>query len=286
MREQTLRERMVLRPMVETTETEAVSDAKAAGGSRRHVALRGFPFLHTTEQGLVELVMRERGQWIITPNLDILRQGCQRPEIAALLRRADVLVADGMPLIWASRLQRTPLPERVSGSHIIWSIPEAAARHGKSIFLLGGAPGAAEACAKVLMEKFPSLRITGTYCPPFGFEKSHAEMERAGQAVAAAPADIVFVALSFPKGEHLIERIRGVAPKSWWIGVGISFSFVAGEVKKAPRWMQRAGLEWVHRLAQEPRRLARRYLIDGLPFAARLLGNAAWRGAFGRSGNS
>ena len=242
------------------------------------IDLRGFRFLNITEQGLVDLVMTGPGRWIITPNLDILRQGCQKPEIAALLRRADILVADGMPLIWSSRLQRTPLPERVSGSHIIWSIPKAAAKLGKSIFLLGGAPGAAEACAAVLQGRFPGLRITGMYCPPFGFEKSDLEMDKAKQAVSAAPADIIFVALSFPKGEHLIERIRNAAPQSWWIGVGVSFSFVSGDVKKAPRWMQRGGLEWAHRLAQEPRRLARRYLIDGLPFAARLLVGSAWRG--------
>jgi N-acetylglucosaminyldiphosphoundecaprenol N-acetyl-beta-D-mannosaminyltransferase len=183
-----------------------------------------------------------------------------------------------MPLIWASRLQGTPLPERVSGSHIIWSIPRAAAERGRSVFLLGGAPGAADACAQVLRSRFPALVITGTYCPPFGFENSDAEMAKIREAVAASPADIVFVALSFPKGERLIERIRAAAPRAWWIGVGISFSFVAGDVKKAPRWLQVAGLEWMHRLVQEPRRLARRYLVDGLPFAARLLTGSAWRG--------
>ena len=250
--------------------------------SSTSISLRGFPFLIITEQGLVDLVMTGPGRWIITPNLDILRQGCQKPDIAALLRRADILVADGMPLIWASRLHRTPLPERVSGSHIIWSIPEAAAKHNKSIFLMGGAPGAADSCARVLKERFPGIRITGTYCPPFGFEKSDTEIAKARAAIAASPADIIFVALSFPKGEHLIERIRDVAPASWWIGVGISFSFVAGEVKKAPRWMQKTGLEWTHRLIQEPRRLARRYLIDGLPFAARLLIGSAFSGLFAR----
>jgi N-acetylglucosaminyldiphosphoundecaprenol N-acetyl-beta-D-mannosaminyltransferase len=242
------------------------------------ISIRGFPFLDITEQGLVNLVVTTPGRWIITPNVDILRQGCQKPEIAELLRRADILVADGMPLIWASRLQRTPLPERVSGSHIIWSIPEAAAKHNMTIFLMGGVPGAADACARVLKDRFPNLRITGTYCPPFGFEKSETEVAKARAAIAAAPADIIFVALSFPKGEHLIERVRGVAPSSWWIGVGISFSFVAGEVKKAPPWMQKTGLEWIHRLLQEPRRLARRYLIDGLPFAARLLIGSAISG--------
>lgn len=252
------------------------------------VDLLGFPFFKATEAQLVDHVLTEaaagRGGWIVTPNLDILRQGCQQPAIRELLLRTDVLVADGMPLIWASRLQRTPLPERVSGSHIIWSIPEAAAERGSSIFLLGGKEGAADECARVLRSRFPKIRITGTYCPPFGFEKNEAELAKARAAVEAAPADIVFVALSFPKGEHLIERIRGVAPKSWWIGVGISFSFVAGDVKKAPRWMQVIGLEWMHRLIQEPKRLARRYLVDGLPFAARILIGSAWRGVFRPTG--
>jgi N-acetylglucosaminyldiphosphoundecaprenol N-acetyl-beta-D-mannosaminyltransferase len=249
------------------------------------IRLLGLPFFSVTEAQLVRHVLDAsdggRGGWIITPNLDILRQGTDQPDIRALLLRADVLVADGMPLIWASRLQRTPLPERVAGSHIMWSIPREAAARGKSLFLLGGSPGAADACAAVLSGRFPGLRITGTCCPPFGFENSDAEIAKIGAAVAASPADIVFVALSFPKGERLIERIREVAPHAWWIGVGISFSFVAGDVKKAPRWLQLMGLEWLHRLVQEPRRLARRYLVDGLPFAARLLVGAAWRGIRG-----
>jgi N-acetylglucosaminyldiphosphoundecaprenol N-acetyl-beta-D-mannosaminyltransferase len=246
------------------------------------IDLHGFPFFKVSEAELVELVIAEsgagRGGWVITPNLDILRQGVQRPEIRNMLLRADVLVADGMPLIWASRLERRPLPERVSGSHIIWSIPEAAAKSGRSIFLLGGAPGVAKACEGVLRERFPGLEITGTCCPAFGFEKDPAQIEAIRATVAAHPADIIFVALSFPKGEILIQKLRDSVPAAWWIGVGISFSFVAGDVKKAPRWMQATGLEWLHRLVQEPRRLARRYLIDGLPFAARLLIGSAWRG--------
>jgi N-acetylglucosaminyldiphosphoundecaprenol N-acetyl-beta-D-mannosaminyltransferase len=249
------------------------------------VTLLGIPFLGVTESELVRRVLDAseagRGGWIITPNLDILRQAARGPEIRDLLLRADVLVADGMPLIWASRLQRTPLPERVSGSHIIWSIPREAARRRRSVFLLGGQAGAADACARVLQARLPDLVITGTYCPPFGFESSDEEIAKIAGAIAANPADIVFVALSFPKGERLIERIRATAPNAWWIGVGISFSFVAGDIKKAPRWMQVTGLEWVHRLVQEPRRLAHRYLVDGLPFAARLLTGSAWRGLRG-----
>ncbi len=256
-------------------------DSKPGASPFERVSLMGVSFWRMTERQLVDFVIAEsgagRGGWIITPNLDILRLGVQQAEIRALLGRADVLVADGMPLIWASKLKGTPLPERVSGSHIMWSIPEAAAKAGRSIYLLGGAPGASDACAHVLREKYPGARITGTYCPPFGFEKSPEEMAKMRAAIQACPADLIFVALSFPKGERLIEAIRDAAPRAWWIGVGISFSFVAGEVKKAPRWMQRAGLEWSHRLIQEPRRLAKRYLVHGIPFALRLLVTSALR---------
>jgi N-acetylglucosaminyldiphosphoundecaprenol N-acetyl-beta-D-mannosaminyltransferase len=262
--------------------TANVDTASAPPLAAPTVILRGIPFSCVTEDQLVERILHGaelgRAGWIITPNLDILRLATKDPAIRALLLRADILVADGMPLVWASRFQRTPLPERVAGSHIIWSISEGAARRGRSVFLLGGAPGAADQCARVLRERFPSLAITGTYCPPFGFEKSDSEIAKIRAAVMAAPADIIFVALSFPKGEDLIERIRDAMPRSWWIGVGISFSFVAGEVKNAPRWIQKVGLEWLHRLAQEPRRLARRYIVDDLPFAVRLLTTSAWQG--------
>jgi N-acetylglucosaminyldiphosphoundecaprenol N-acetyl-beta-D-mannosaminyltransferase len=184
-----------------------------------------------------------------------------------------MLVADGMPLIWASRLQRTPLPERVCGSNLIWSLSEAAAGAGLSIYLLGGADDTAEQAGRILTSHFANLRIAGTYYPPYGFEKDPAELARMSEAIERAAPDIVFVALGFPKGERLIDHLRRHRPQAWWIGVGISFSFVCGHVSRAPKWMQRTGLEWLHRLLKEPRRLIKRYLIDDIPFAFRLL----WR---------
>ena len=165
-----------------------------------------------------------------------------------------------MPLVWASRLQRTPLPERVAGSNLIWSLTAAAAIAGKSVFLLGGMPGTAEKTGKEFQKQFPTFVLAGTYFPPFGFEKDPAEMKKMMDALAAAKPDIIYVALGSPKQEQLIARARAILPAAWWLGVGISFSFIAGEVNRAPRWMQSCGLEWLHRLAQEPRRLARALL--------------------------
>jgi N-acetylglucosaminyldiphosphoundecaprenol N-acetyl-beta-D-mannosaminyltransferase len=256
------------------------------------VDLMGVRFQEFTERGCVEHVIRSAasgtGGWIVTPNLHILRECRRHGDVRDLVGRADVVVADGMPLIWASRLQRTPLPERVSGSNLIWSVSEAAARANLRVFFLGGQPGSADNAAQRLREASPALQIVGTLCPPFGFEKDTVAIEAMAREVREARPDIVFVALSFPKGEHLVQRIRSAAPTAWWIGVGISFSFVAGDVKRAPRMIQRVGMEWLFRLSQEPGRHARRDLVEGIPFALSLLAHSAWRGLVmqGRGGKA
>lgn len=210
------------------------------------------------------------GGWVVTPNLDILRRLVTDNSFARLCEGATLRLPDGMPLVWASRLQKTPLPERVTGADLIWSLTAAAAEQHLSVFLLGGNPGAADDAAKVLTSKHPSLKIAGTLCPDFGFEKDPAKVASIVAAVAASAPDIVYVALGSPKQEHLIKALRPALPKAWFLGIGISFSFVSGEVARAPKWMQRVGLEWFHRLVNDPKRLFVRYIIHGLPFAARL----------------
>jgi N-acetylglucosaminyldiphosphoundecaprenol N-acetyl-beta-D-mannosaminyltransferase len=169
------------------------------------------------------------------------------------------------------------VPERVAGSDLIWTVSEAAARRGLSVFLLGGNPGAAEDAGRRLVERYPGLRLAGTHFPPFGFDRDPDAMREVERAVAAARPDIVFVGLPFPLqavvAEHLAERL----PRSWFLCVGVSFSFVTGEIRRAPRWIRRVGAEWLWRLSQEPRRLADRYLVHGIPFAFRLFGWALGR---------
>lgn len=243
------------------------------------VSLCGVRILGVTEAECVDVILdaldEGRGGWVITPNLDILRQAVHDADLFAMLERADLLVADGMPLIWASRMQGTPLPERVAGSNIISSLSAGAAARKRSLFLLGGSPGIADQAASILRERHPDLDIRGTYCPEFGFEKDEAQVAAIAEVVKASGADIVFVALGFPKGERLTDAIRHALPNAWWVGVGISFSFLCGDVQRAPMWMQKTGLEWVHRLQQEPRRLAKRYLVHDIPFAMRLFASAS-----------
>lgn len=245
----------------------------------RDVTLMGVPLDPLTEAETVAAVgaavERGSGGWVLTANLDHLRLSRDRPELRLLFARADLVVPDGTPLVWASRIQGTPLPERVAGSNLVWSLSEAAAGWGAPVFLLGGNPGVAEQAAERLVESFPGLRIAGTLCPPVGFEWDRAHLDWVADELLRAQPTIVYVALGFPKQEQVIDWLRRKLPGTWFLGLGISLSFVAGEVTRAPPWMQRLGIEWLHRMAQEPRRLLRRYLVHGLPFGARLLATSA-----------
>lgn len=216
-----------------------------------------------------------QGGRIITPNVDILRLVRSDAESREHVASATVVVADGKPLIWASRIGGDPLPERVAGADLIWSLSAAMAGHGRSVYLLGGEPGAAERAALVLRQRHPELPVAGHLSPPFGFDRRPDDYAAMCDEVAAASPDIVFVGLGFPKQERVIARLRPLLPDAWFMGCGAAIGFVAGTHRRAPQWMQDTGLEWVHRLGSEPRRLVRRYLLHDLPFAVRLLGRSA-----------
>ncbi len=419
------------------------------------VHLDGTGIDRITEDEVVAVVReslaRGRGGRIITPNVDILRRAAADPGVRRHLDDADLIVADGMPLVWASRLGGVPLPERVAGSSLIWSLSEGLGRDARSVFVIGGTPaapaagpargpatratlrspehgaagtppepagssksgrsaavggssesgmlaavgglagiggssesggslgiggpvgtggpaksggsagtgrsaavggpvgiggssesgglaeagrsagtgrsaergrpaetgsmrraklggrrsdkpgvtsaavkaalgaaaavkaarhagkdGAARAAAR-LAQACPGLRIAGTLSPDYGFEEDEATYADFCAAVVAAEPDLVFVGLGFPKQELVIERLRPELPKAWFVGCGAAVNFVAGDVERAPRWMQRTGLEWAHRLGVEPRRLAGRYLRHDAPYTLRLLARAPRR---------
>lgn len=252
------------------------------------VLLLGVPVdpvtLDQAAEHVVQSAKRGVGGWVITPNLDILRRTVRDAEFRRMYDQATLRLADGMPLVWASRLKGTPLPERVAGSDLIFALAAKAAQLEASIFLLGGNPGAAEQTAAVLRGQHPGIKIAGIACPPLGFEHDTVEMTRLIAQLRAGEPQLVLVALGSPKQERLIELLRTELPRAWFLGIGITFSFVAGEVKRAPMWMRRTGLEWTHRLVQEPRRLVRRYLVDGLPFALKLFLVSASQGLSGGKG--
>jgi len=168
----------------------------------------------------------------------------------------------------------TPLPARVPGSDLIWSLSAAAAAAGRTIYLLGGETGVPEKAAEVLRGRYPGLGVAGTDSPPYGFDRSPEAVEAVLANLTAAKPDVVFVGMGFPRQERLIATLTAALPAAWFLGCGASIPFVAGTLRRAPVWMQNAGVEWLHRLVSEPRRLFSRYVRHDAPYAARLMGGA------------
>lgn len=239
------------------------------------IQLRGMP-IHAitrkqTARHLINCSLKNIGGWVVTPNLDILRRYTKSGSFRNLLATSTLNVPDGMPLVWASRVKGQPLTERVNGTDLMVDVCEAAAEVGKSVFFLGGNPGSAEKAAGALEEDFPGLKIAGCHCPDFGFETDIDNVEKIAAIITAANPNFVFVGLGSPKQDVLINMLRLKLPNVWWLGVGVSFSFIGGEISRAPEWAKKNGLEWFFRLVAEPRRLAKRYLFQGIPFFAMTL---------------
>lgn len=244
------------------------------------IELMGLHIASLTRAAVVDHVFRALGQgrggWIATVNLDYVRRCAAERETKRLYSGVDLMVADGVPLLWAARLRGTPLPDRVAGSDLVWLLAERAAQEGRSLYLLGGNPGAAEAARAQIQARWPELRIAGVSSPRVSDEPTGEELASLRSVIERARPDLVYVALGAPKQDRVVAALYPALAGTWWIGVGVSLSFMSGEIQRAPAWMQSVGLEWLHRLVQEPRRLVRRYLIDDLPFAVRLL-SASWR---------
>ncbi|MFC3491296.1 WecB/TagA/CpsF family glycosyltransferase [Glycomyces rhizosphaerae] len=252
------------------------------GAPSPRIRLGGIGIDPVTELGAVARVLDAlesgRGGQIITPNVDIVAAARKSRELRAIIAASDLVVADGAPLVWASKVAGNPLPARVAGSDLVWSLSAAAASRGLRVALLGGTPdGAArptERAAEILESRYPGLKVVGAWCPPMGFDKDDSQWRALVERVEVAAPDLVYVGLGFPKQEHVMVRLRAVAPKAWFLGCGASIDFIAGYRRRAPKWMQRTGTEWLFRMLSEPRRLARRYLRDDVPEAVRLLAEA------------
>ena len=248
-----------------------------APDGRQSVFVDGVRFDAAVESDVhrwvLDALQHGRGGLILTPNVDIMRH-LHAGRYESIAHAASIVVADGRPIVWASTLANSPLPERVTGSSLIRSLSVAAAREGHRIMLLGGHQGVAERAAAQLLIENPGLDEFHWHYPPFGFDADDNAFQRVIEAVRSVAPDIIFIGLGFPRQEQVALRLLTEFPSTWLVGCGGSIAMVAGDVSRAPKMLQALGLEWAHRLAQEPRRLARRYLIEDLPYAVGLLGRA------------
>jgi len=223
---------------------------------------------------------------VCTGNLDHLVLLQNDGEFRRAYESAALVLADGMPVVWLSRLGRAgALRERVAGSDLFWELARESHATGLRLFFLGGAPGAAEGAARAVQSRYPRAQVCGAYCPPASVFDTEEEQARIAAAVRRSAPDVLLVGLGAPKQEKWIAAHKHLLGVPVSIGVGGTFEMAAGMVSRAPRWMQHIGLEWSWRLALEPGRLYRRYLARDLPFLLGLtLCTLAARGAAGAVG--
>ncbi len=219
---------------------------------------------------IVEWAARRESRYICMCNVHSIVTARRDPGFGRVINDADLAAPDGAPIAWRLRALGFGGLRRVSGPDLMWKCCARAAAEGLPIFLYGGTAGTLRRLAAYLAREFPGLRLAGCYAPPFR-PLTAEEDAQVARAIEGSGACIVFVALGCPRQEAWMAAHRGRI-RAVMIGVGAAFDFHAGVTPRAPRWMREAGLEWLHRLASEPRRLWRRYLVTNTLFVAYLLG--------------
>ena len=210
----------------------------------------------------------------VVVNVDKLVKASRDPELRRIVNECALVNADGMPVVWASRLLGKPLKERVAGIDLFEALMRRAGEKGWRVFLLGAREEVVSAVADTYSRRYPQLAIAGWRN---GYWKGEMEEAQVAEQVRASGADLLFVAISSPKKEQFLGRWQAEMRIPFAMGVGGTFDVAIGLVKRAPRWMQRAGLEWFYRFLQEPRRMFRRYFIDDMAFIWLFIKEAAGR---------
>ena len=240
--------------------------------NQQRIELMGCHVDNLTMEETLEEVGRQiasgRPHQHVVVNVDKLVKAAKDPALREIINACDLINADGMPVVWASRLLGTPLKERVTGVDLFEALMARAAGEGWRVYLLGARQEVVARVAEIYGARHPDLVIAGWRD---GYWQAPEEQQVA-QAVRLARPDILFVAMSSPRKEQFLGRWQAYMRVPFAMGVGVSFDVAAGRTKRAPRWMQESGLEWFYRFLQEPRRMFRRYFVDDLAFFGMLGG--------------
>jgi N-acetylglucosaminyldiphosphoundecaprenol N-acetyl-beta-D-mannosaminyltransferase len=202
---------------------------------------------------------------VIVANVYSVTLAEHNQEFATICEQSEYVIADGLPVVWASQILRRPILERIAGPDLMWKMTNICGGKNISIFLLGGRKDDLNRLKNNLTIAFPKLDIAGAYSPPFGYW-SYEENEKIINNINSSNAKILWLGISTPKQDIWIARNKSRLDVKIAIGVGAAFDFYSGRVKRAPSWMRRIGLEWLYRLTKEPKRLWKRYLIGNVLF--------------------
>ncbi|GAA0855798.1 WecB/TagA/CpsF family glycosyltransferase [Clostridium nitritogenes] len=210
------------------------------------------------------IIQEGKSSYVVTPNVDHIVKLEKDKEFQDVYKNADLILTDGMPLIWISKFKKNPIKEKISGSDFFPKVCKLASIKGYRVFLLGAAEGIAAKAAKNLKEKYKGLNIVGTYSPSYGFEKKDHEINNIIDMINKVKPDILAVGLGAPKQEKFLYKYKNELNVPISLAIGASIDFEAGNINRAPKWMQNCGLEWFYRLCKEPKRMFKRYIIDDL----------------------
>lgn len=232
-----------------------------------------IPFLNTYIDNLtaqeakscVDQIIQTPGyHYVVTPNSDIVVKMQDDPELLKICNAADLILTDGQIVVKLSKKLGTPIKERVAMTDFVWDVMDLADEKGYKVFLFGGKEDVLENATEKVREKYPKLNIVDSYSPPFGFEKNTEQLKTANERIRESGADILIVFLGCPKQEKFIAKNKDNYQVPISITMGGCVDFIAGGVKRAPQWMQDAGLEWFYRFLQEPKRMFKRYFVDDI----------------------
>ena len=221
----------------------------------------------TMDETIAEIekyIKEDKKRYIVAINVDVVVKIENDKELQEATNKADMVLADGKPLIWISKYYKRPIKEKISGSDLVPLLCKRAAEKRYSIYILGGADGIAEQAKKNLEEQYPAIRIVGTYAPPFGFEKDQAELDKINQMISEKTPDLLIACFGCPKQEKFIYRNIDKYDAKVSVCAGATVDFLAGNVKRAPKWMSEHGLEWFYRFLKEPKIMFKRYFVDDL----------------------
>ena len=220
--------------------------------------------MEETIQTIDSFIQQKKRSYIVAINVDVVIKIEQDAYLKRITDQADMVLVDGKPLIWISKLHKRPVKAKISGSDLVPKLCEKAAEKGYTIFIIGGKDGIAEQAKRKLEKQLSGIKIVGTYAPPYGFEKDKNELDKINQMISDVHPDLLIGCFGCPKQEKWIYENYKKYDATVSVCAGATVDFLAGNIRRAPGWMSDHGLEWFYRFTQEPKRMFKRYFVDDI----------------------